>query len=203
MGICMGNLSRNDENYITDNSHSMSSLAHALALSLPLPIFAFVIVATGINDILGSMFIEMRGDINSSMVDSNIASIVPCISAAVSSLIANGEKNVIIATAPAAYATPLAITYAISALLKGWILPLNAALKTAVANLTAEYPAASISLWDAHSVFLQLIADSPGNGFTNTTAPCMVNVATISDPFGFVHPQLVSQCPDPASYGFW
>lgn len=152
---------------------------------------------------LGSLFLELHGSINSSTVDSNIASIAPCIAAAAATLLRNGEQNIIIATSAPVYTTPLAAAYGLSDLLKGWVLPLNSALNTTVSSLAAAFPSASVSLWDASAVVMKVYEEGARYGVTEVQNPCLVTEVSPSDPLGLTHHKLISRCPDPSKLAFW
>lgn len=154
---------------------------------------------------MGSLFLELRGDIDSSTFDSNIASVVPCISSAITKLLDNGEKNIIVSNFAPAYDTPLAATYGTigSDMLKGIIFPMYEPLKQAVAHLSAAYPSANVLLWDAPATIQAVYDGSVSYNFTDITNPCLQLEVSPDNLLGLLHPQLVSVCPDPSKYAFW
>ncbi|MEW5303644.1 MAG: hypothetical protein WDW36_006315 [Sanguina aurantia] len=90
-----------------------------------------VVIWIGPNDILGSLLNPSRSD---------IPNIIPCITAAVTTLLDNGESNIIVGTLAPAYISPLATTFGAAELLQHIILPLNQALQSAVSKLAAAHP---------------------------------------------------------------
>lgn len=158
-------------------------------------------VCTGINDILGSLFELVAG--TSTSLNANMANIAPCHATAIKALLANGEKNIIVGTASPAYTTPLANSFGIADLLRGYIPMVNTALKEMVVSLSADNPAANIIVWDTFSVFSQLLKDHDKYGVTDITHPCLVKQVGFSDPLGFGNNKLISRCLDPSKFAFW
>lgn len=155
----------------------------------------------GINDLLGSFLDAQTSKIDGPTVLSNIAAIVPCIVAAATTVLNNGEQNVILTTIAPAFVAPLATAFGLKGLLRNSITPMNAALKTAVQNLTVAFPLASVSLWDVSDVIVKLYNNGTSYGVTDVTDPCVVTKVDTIDPRG--PPTLVSTCPDPSQYAFW